>query len=361
MSPHALARFRAASTPVLLSLALALLCLVVTAVGDNALTRAMVELLVRVVLVVGLWVFVGNSGVVSFGHAGFMAIGAYASAWLTIRPQMKALLLPGLPDWLMQAQWAPFQAAVAAGLAASAAALLVGAAVLRLSGIAASIATFAFLAIVNTVYSNWSDVTGGMSSVVGLPRYVDLGAALGWAVAAIVIASLHAVSASGLALRATREDEVAAAASGIDMYRHRLGALAISAFLSGVGGALLGHMIGVLNPDAFYLGITFLTLAMLVVGGIGTLTGAVAGTAAISALLEALVRLESGVEIAGARLALPAGAQEIIIGIAMILCLVFRPQGLSGGAELRVPASWPGAAARAVNADDAFQRNRGES
>lgn len=338
MSRHTISRARAFSTPIVLSLLLLVLVLLVVASDDKAMARSGVEILSRVVVVVGLWIFVGNSGVISFGHAGFMTIGAYASAWLTVSPQMKGLLLTGLPEWLANTELAPFAGAIVAGGFTAFIALLVGAAVLRLSGIAASIATFAFLAIVYNVYASWEPVTAGTSSLVGLPRYVTIWVALGWAIAAIVVASIYANSASGLALRATREDEVAAAASGIDMYRHRVLSLVISAFFTGIGGALLGHMIGVLSPESFYLGITFLTLAMLVVGGIGTLTGAVLGVLTISIVIELLLKLETGVQIGTTLVSLPVGAQEVLIGLGMILVLILRPLGLSGGRELRLPA-----------------------
>ena len=337
MSAHMIARARAFSTPLILSLILLAFALIMTLIGDKALARTAADMLVRVTLVVGLWIFVGNSGVISFGHAGYMAIGAYASAWLTLKPTMKALLLPGLPEWLAQAEWHVFPAVIAAGLLAAFIALISGAAILRLSGIAASIATFAFLAIINTVYSNWEGVTGATSSVVGLPRYVDVWVALMWAVTTIFAANMYANSASGLALRATREDETAASASGVNMYRHRLLSLVISGFFVGVSGALFGHFIGVLNPDSFYLSITFISLAMLVIGGIGSLSGAVVGVLSISIVTEGLVRLEQGITIGEANLSLPSGAQEIIIGVAMIVILIFRPTGLTDGSDYKIP------------------------
>jgi len=335
-SKHAQNRLAAYSTPLILAAILAALVVLVTLFGDKAMARTAAEVLVRVTLVVALWIFVGNSGIISFGHAGYMAIGAYCSAWLTLKPQSKALFLPDLPQWLMQAQWDVFSASLAAGGLAALVALLSGAAILRLTGIAAAIATFAFLAIVNTVYSNWEGVTGATSSVVGLPRYVDQWVALGWAVAAIVVANIYANSASGLALRATREDEVAARASGVNMYRHRLLSLVISGFFAGVAGALLGHSIGVLNPDSFYLGITFISLAMLVVGGIGSLSGAVTGVLILSLLIELLVRAEQGIAIGSTSFSLPSGSQEILIGIAMILVLIVRPSGLTAGREFKI-------------------------
>lgn len=333
---HKQKRLSAWSTPILLIVVLVVFTLLVTLLGDNSLARMAAQTLIRVTFVVGLWIFVGNSGVVSFGHAGYMAIGAYCSAWLTLRPQMKGMFLPDLWPFLASAEWHVFPAAVVSGLLAAIVALLSGAAILRLSGIAASIATFAFLAIVYTIYSSWEGVTGATSSVVGLTRYADQWVTLGWASATILAAAWYANSASGLALRASREDEVAADASGINMYRHRLFSLVVSAFFAGVAGALFGHSLGVLNPSSFYLGVTFITLAMLVVGGIGSLTGAVVGVLVLSIIIEALVRMERGMEIGEATYALPTGAQEIIIGVIMILVLILRPAGLTGGRELRL-------------------------
>ena len=333
---HKQKRLSAWSTPLLLIAIMLVFVLAVPLLGDKSMARMAAQTMIRVTFVVGLWIFVGNSGVVSFGHAGYMAIGAYCSAWLTLKPQMKGLFLPDLWPFLANAEWHVFPAAVASGLLAAGVAVISGAAILRLTGIAASIATFAFLAIIYTVYSSWEGVTGATSSVVGLARYADQWVTFAWASATVLAAAWYANSASGLALRATREDEVAASASGINMYRHRLISLVVSAFFTGVAGALFGHSLGVLNPTSFYLGVTFITLAMLVVVGFGSLTGAVTGVLVLSILIEGLVRMERGMEFGETTLALPTGAQEIIIGIVMILVLILRPAGLTGGRELRL-------------------------
>jgi branched-chain amino acid transport system permease protein len=340
MTEHQVRKRASLTTPALLILLLCGFVLLILAFGDRSLGRMAAETLIRVTLVVGFWIFAGNSGVISFGHAAFACVGAYVSAWVTLKPAMKSLLLPGLPDWVAQAHWPVLPAALLAGFVAAGIALVAGAAILRLSGIAASIASFAFLAMVNTIWANWTPVTGGTSSVVGLERYVTPWVALGWAVVAIAVAAIYGASASGLALRASREDEVAASASGIDRYRHRLAAFTISAFFCGIGGALMGHFIGVINPDGFYLSLTFLMLAMLVVGGIASLSGAVVGVLVVSIAVEALVRLEKGITLGATTFALPAGSQEILIGLAMILVLIFRPAGLLAGRDLKLPALW---------------------
>lgn len=335
------ARFLGAvATPIILIALLLIGVLLVYVFGDRSLQRTASEALIYVTLVVGFWIFVGNSGVISFAHAAFAMVGAYVSGWLTLRPMMKNTLLEGLPQFLLDAEWHVLPGALVGGIAAMLVALISGAAILRLSGIAASIASFAFLAMMNTIWSNWSDVTGGVSTVAGLPRYVDMWVALAWAAVAIIAAAIYGLSASGLALRASREDEVAAKASAVDQYRHRLLAYTISAFFCGVGGALFGHYLGILNVDSFYLSMTFLLLAMLVVGGIGSLSGAVVGVVAISVCVEILKDMEQGVTLLGTELALPAGSKEVLIGIIMILILIFRPLGLMAGRDLKPSSRW---------------------
>lgn len=331
---------RTISTPIILILILIAIAVLTKLTGSNPFGRTVVEMFIRVMLVAGLYIFVGNSGVISFGHMGFMCMGAYAAAWFTIPPVMKNVSLPGLPTFLAQMQLPIFVSAALAGLIAAIFALIVGRIMMRLSGIAASIATFAMLAVINVVYSNWDSVTGGTGSIVGIPFYTGIWTALGGAIFVVIIAYLYQISRSGLALRAGRDEATAAAASGIDIVRERLIAFVISAFVIGVAGALYGHFLGVVNPDAFYLGVTFITLSMLVVGGMNSLSGAVLGVIVISAIIQLLRWLEKGIDLGGTTLAIPNGLQEITIGLVMIVILMFRPSGLTRNREL-VWRHWP--------------------
>lgn len=324
---------RTIATPILLSLLLIAITLITVMTGSRPFNQTVIDVLVRVIFVVGLYIFIGNSGVLSFGHIGFTCLGAYAAAWLTINPIMKSSALPGLPEWLMQTRLLYWQAAIAAALFAGLAALIFGRVLMRLSGIAASIATFAVLAMINTIYSNWDSVTGGTASVVGIPIIRTIWPYLIGAVVAIFIAWAHAISRSGLALRAARDEPIAAAASGVDIPKERLVAFVVSGAVMGLGGALMAHSIGVVTPDTFYLGLTFITLSMLVVGGMGSLSGGVIGVVLLSALIQALRWLEAGVPIGGSMFALPKGLQEIALGIIMIVILALRPSGLMGNRE----------------------------
>ncbi|MGB3146698.1 MAG: branched-chain amino acid ABC transporter permease [Paracoccaceae bacterium] len=332
---------RTIATPLLLSALLIAFAVLAMLIGSKPFNQTIIDIFLRVTLVVGLYIFVGNSGVISFGHAGFTCLGGYAAAWLTMPPMMKQTLLPGLPDWLMALQlpyWAG--ALLAAGWAAIWAAIF-GKILMRLSGIAASIATFAMLAMINTIYSNWEDVTGATSSVVGIPIVRTIWPFLIAAIIAIFIAWAHAISRSGLALRAARDEATAASASGIDLPRERLVAFVISGAVMGMGGALFANSIGVVTPDTFYLGLTFTTLSMLVVGGMGSLSGAVIGVLVLSSLIQALRWLEAGVTLGTTTIGIPNGVQEIALGIVMIVILAFRPTGMMGNRELTWPRARP--------------------
>ena len=321
-------------TPALLIVLLAAAAAASEVGALDALQVTLVEMLIRVLVVTGLYVFIGNSGVISFGQVGFMCIGAYAAGWATAEPGFKQVMLQGLPDILQENQF-PFPLAMAgATLLPAAVALLFGFAILRLNGIAASIATFAFLIIVNSIYSNWDSVTAGVSSLVGIPTPVGPWVAWAFAAGGILVAHLFQVSRYGLLLRATREDGVAAKASGVHSVRMRLLAFVLSAALVGAGGGLYAQFLGILTVDTFYLSLSFITIAMLVVGGMGSLTGAVAGVIAVTAIVQLLRFGERGVPVGSALFKLPDGSGELGLGLLLALILVFRPNGLSGGKEL---------------------------
>ena len=328
------------STPVILCLIMLAVALLALTSNSGPFNQTVIDVFVRVILVVGLYVFIGNSGVISFGHIGFTCLGAYATAWFTIPPMMKKVLLPGLPDFVTQLQMPLLVSLVCSAMFAGVFAYLFGRILMRLSGIAASIATFAMLAVINTVYSNWEGVTGATSSVVGIPIHRSIWPYFLASVVTIFIAYFYTISRSGLALRAARDEATAASASGVNIPRERLIAFTLSGALMGLGGALYAHSVGVVTPDTFYLGLTFISLSMLVVGGMSSLSGAVVGVVVLSVIIQLLRWLEKGVALGETTLSIPNGVQEIAIGVVMIVILMFRPSGLMRNREL-VWAGWP--------------------
>lgn len=315
----------------MLVLVLGLLALTVLAgYGEVVTQRRVILCLINVVVVVGLYIFMGTSGVLNFSAVGFMAIGAYTAALLTMRPMLKQSFLPDLPAWLAMAELPLVSGPVLGGLVAAAVALVVGAPIMRLSGIAAGIATFSLMFIVYVVLGNWNSLTGGQTSLMGLKTWVGLWPAAFFAVAAVILAWLYQNTRWALALQASREDGVAALASGIRIVRLRVGAFVLSAFVCGMGGGLYGHFQGTLRIDSFYLDPTFLYVVMLVVGGTRSLTGAVVGTVTVAALAELLRQIEVGLPLPGTEVVLsaPAGLGDVVLAALMLLVLIYRPQGI---------------------------------
>lgn len=319
----------ASRLPLLFVLMVVILGFAAIGSSESALVdRFVIDTLIKLVLVIGLWAFIGTSGVLSFGHIGFAMIGAYGAAWFTLPVNVKQIFLPQLPEFVLSTHLGLAGGALIGVLLAAVSALLIGIAVMRLSGIGASIATLAWLVIVYTVYSNADALTKGTSSLVGLPMSTTLSTAATCALLALVVAFLFRYSRFGLMLAASREDEAAAFASGIPVRVLRLAAFVISAAIVALGGVLQGHFLGILSVGQFYIGLTFLTLAMLVVGGMKSLAGAVAGTILLSVVAELLRITTGGFSVAGIQVQSFPGLREIGLAAIMLVILLWRPQGL---------------------------------
>jgi branched-chain amino acid transport system permease protein len=131
----------------------------------------------------------------------------------------------------------------------------------------------------------------------------------------------------------------------VHMVSHRLAAFVISAFLSGISGVLLGHFLGTVRVETFYLDLTFLIIAMLVIGGMHSLTGAVAGAIVIALLTELLRQAETGITLGATTIAAPGGLGDAVLALVMLLIILFRPRGIAGGREI----AWPVRAAAATS------------
>ncbi|GAA1212750.1 branched-chain amino acid ABC transporter permease [Rhodoglobus aureus] len=323
-------------TPVLLVAIVGLVALVAL-FGDPTITRVTVQALIAVVFVTGLSLFSGNSGVMSFGHVGFMAIGAYTTAYLTIPVNLKSSMFSDLPESLgfLATIHAPFPIAVlVGGLSAAALALVTAPIMARLGGLQAGIATLALLVIVFTVLNSWTDVTRGSSSMIGLPKATTIWWAAGIAALVIVIAWAYKKSRSGLQLQASREDYLAATASGIAVGRHRVFAWVLSSIPAGFAGALYAGYLTTFNSRTFFLSLTFSFIVMIVLGGYLSLSGAVIGALGVSVLQEILRRFQDGAFTGGN--SLPAGIADLILAAVLLFVLVKAPLGLMGTRELRL-------------------------
>lgn len=298
------------------------------------LDRIATHLCISLILVLGLQVFMGNSGILSFAHIGFMGVGAYVSAVLTIPVQMKGMALPDLYPWLAQLAFSPYVGIILGGLAAAAVAAALSYPLMRLSDAAAVITSFALLVVLHTVMLHWSEFTNGPRTLFGIPKATDLYLAATVAALAVVVALLFKESRTGILLRASRDDEIAAGALGAHVPSLRWQAFILSALFAGIGGALWGHFITSFSPKAFYLKETFVILGMLVIGGPHTISGAVFGAFIVTFAFEGLRALEAGINQAQIFTEQVVGLTEIVLALAMIAVLILRPGGLFTAREI---------------------------
>lgn len=342
-APYWLQRY---STIFLLVIPLLLLTGVASLSGRVVFQRVMIMLFIDMMMVVALQVFMGNSGVVSFGHIAFMGIGAYGSALFSMTPAAKAAALRSLYP-IFENVHLPFipSLLVGAGIAALFAAII-GFPLSRLSG-ASAIATFAMLVITHTVLLNWTEVTNGPRVIFGLDAATSLWNTAIITVLCVAVALWFKETTVGLRLRASRENDQAASAIGINVVVMRWLAFILSAFITGLAGGLWAHFITIFSPVSFYLTQTFLILMMLIVGGQESVSGAVVSGAVVGAVLvtgifEGLRAIENAVNMSGMLNESLAGFTEVLLAIAMILLLIRRPAGVMGSRELRLPAKWLG-------------------
>ena len=294
-----------------------------------------VNLGIFVILVVSLNLSNGFTGVFSLGHIGFMALGAYISAILTLPLREKQNYLPDLPSWLasvhLDTTIAGFPigfllATLIAGALVALVALLVGLVLMRLSGHFVAVATLGFLVIVRVLLVNADTFTRGSRTFSNITTYSNLWWVWGWALITLYVVWRLKFSPYGRAMFAQREDRLAALAIGIAVLPPRLLAFVVSAFFTAVAGALFGHFLGSFSPATFYFDLTFRVVTMLVVGGMGSVSGSVLGAALVIALAEALRRIEDTTQL--------FGMSQIVLALIFILIIIFRREGLLGQREI---------------------------
>lgn len=308
---HVIRAVRAISTPggrlAIWGTGLVLLPLVTVAL-DRAYVVYLYDLvMVHVILALGLNILTGFTGQISIGHAGFMGIGAYASAVLTGRlgvPFVAAMPLAAL-----------LTAAIGFGL---------GIPALRLHGHYLAIATLGFGVAVSQLSAVWEGFTGGyqgmkvpVASVLGFRfntdlRYYYLAVAVTWLMLAAARNILR--TRPGRALMAVRDSEVAAQAMGVNLAKYKTASFAISAFYAGIAGSLYAHLVKFISPFDFNLGVSLTLLAAIVVGGLGSVPGSVLGAVFMTLLPHAFSRVKN----------LPL----VLTGVSLIVVVLFLPHGL---------------------------------
>jgi len=293
-------------------------------------------------MVLALQVFVGNSGVLSFGHGSFALIGSYISGMLTAPINIKghALAMNQLWQALVPLHTNIYLALLISAIVSALFAALTGSLLMRLSGLSAGIATFALLGVTYNVFFNNKRIGPGSQALPAVPTISNTYILLLLAVLAIIIVYLFNISHTGRTLRATREDAMAAPALGINIYKVRLIAFTLSGFLAGLSGGMYVHVAGTFQVQDYYLEFTFLTLSMLIVGGSASLWGALLGTIVISAIGQLLLMMEQDLPIFGIHVHIPLGSRAVIIAVAFVAMLLWRSSGIVNGKEFAIPAFW---------------------
>jgi branched-chain amino acid transport system permease protein len=290
---------------------------------------------IYIVLALSLNLLNGFTGLFSLGHAGFMAVGAYVSALLTMSPQLKEMnyfLVPIVP-WLHNVTLPFLPALIIAGLVSAFVGFLIGAPVLRLRDDYLAIATLGFGEIIRVLITNAQSITNGAQGLKGLPRFSTTFAV--WAVAGVAVLFMVLLmrSSYGRAMKAVRDDELAAEAMGINVFRVKVTSFTVSSFWAGVGGALLGHMITTIDPKMFTFTLTFNILLIVVLGGIGSISGSVISAVVVTILMEALRFLDEPMNLIIFRTEGLPGLRMVVFSILLMAMIIYRQRGLMGDAE----------------------------
>jgi branched-chain amino acid transport system permease protein len=283
--------------------------------------------LISIVGALGLNILVGYTGQISIGHAAFMSVGAYTAANLAVRA--------GLPFWITLP---------AGGLMAAMVGAVVGIPSLRIKGLYLAIATLAGQLIIEWIINHVPWISGGTQASIQVPRPSLFGCELKtqselyffllfFALIAIVAALNLVRSRIGRAFVAIRDQDVAAEIIGIDIFRYKLIAFAISSFYAGVCGVLYTYYFGIANYEQFQIGVSIDYLAMIIIGGLGSVLGSILGAAFVALLplvIRTLMESVSGIFFDASEMATVVSSMRLIIfGTLIIVFLVLEPEGLN--------------------------------
>jgi branched-chain amino acid transport system permease protein len=290
---------------------------------------------IYIILALSMNLLNGFTGLFSLGHAGFMAIGAYVCALLTMSPAQKTInffLAPIVP-WLANVQIPFVPALIIAGLVAALFAFVIGTPVLRLRDDYLAIATLGFAEIIRVLITNMQSVTNGALGLKGLPKYSTTWVV--WTCAAICVVFMFALvrSAYGRSLKAVRDNEIAAQAMGIDVAHVKIVSFVISSFMAGVGGALLGHLMTTIDPKMFVFGLTYNILLIVVLGGNGSITGSIIASIVVTVLMEALRFLDGPLNLVVFQTDGLPGLRMVVFSVLLMIVVIYRQKGLMGTKE----------------------------
>jgi len=321
--------------------AIALLLLIgFIAVADNFFDLYIVRILnlcaIYTILGLSMNLINGFTGLFSLGHAGFMAVGAYVTALLTIPPDVKKQIFYMTPIMSpLDVMNLPFPLALlVGGLLTAFVAYLIGAPALKLKGDYLAIATLGFGEIIRVIFTNTQSITNAALGLKGIPNTTNLWWSFGTALFTLVVIASLINSSYGRALMAIREDEVAAESMGIHLAKHKNLSFIIGAFFAGIGGGLLGNLLGTIDPKMFTFTLTFNILLIIVLGGMGSLSGSVISAFVVTIANEWLRFLDEQINLGFVVIQGKVGTRMVVFSVLLMVVVLFYRHGLMGNREL---------------------------
>lgn len=285
----------------------------------------------------------GFTGLFSLGQAGFMAIGAYTVALLTIPVEARAgvFYVTGMNEFLSKIELPFIPALLLGGFFAAALAGLIGIPVLRLKSDYLAIATLGFSEIIRSIIASpqLNMITNGSYGLKKIPRFPSIFVPIALCCLCILIIVLLINSSYGRAFKAIREDETAAEAMGINLFKHKLTSFIISSFFTGVAGGLLASYMGTIDSGTFKITLTYDILLIVVLGGMGSVTGSILGSVLVTAGREWLRFFDQPLTLGSWQVPLfRTGFRMVVFSVLLMAVVLFYSKGLMGSKEF----SWEG-------------------
>ncbi len=310
---------------ILLILAMGILLILDQSMGPYP-KRIMNLSAIYIILALSMNLINGFTGLFSLGHAGFMAVGAYTTALLTMSPaqkQMNFYMKPIIP-FVGNLEIGFLPAILLAGVVAAFFALLIGAPVLKLTDDYLAIATLGFSEIIRILLVNAQSLSNGALGLKGVPNHATTAWTWGLAIMTIIFMKLLITSSYGKALNAIKEDEIAAKSMGINIFTHKLMSFMIGAFFAGVGGGLLGSQLGTIDPTLFKFTLTFNILLIVVLGGMGSIKGSIISAIVVTVSMEALRFLDSSMDLGFVVIPGVPGMRMVVFSLILMVVVIFK-------------------------------------
>jgi branched-chain amino acid transport system permease protein len=287
------------------------------------------------ILVASFNLIYGFTGQFSMAHAGLAAIGAYVVSLLTLSPATKAVsffITP--PIWPISViEWPFLPSLIIAGILTAVVGFLIGAPALRLHGDYLLIVTFGFSEIIRLILVNLPMVCNGAIGLKGIPRYSNLTWIAGLTIAVLIICKRFIDSSYGRALRCIKEDEIAAEAVGVNLFKHKLMSFVVSSLFVGIAGGLFAEILGTIDPNTFRPYLTYAVITMAVLGGIESLTGGVIAAGVYTVMSELLRTVETPRVILNIEFPGVPGLRMLAFSVMLLLLILFARKGLMGDKE----------------------------